>query len=61
MSDDDRRPEVLCGIAALLKMLGKIGDTEGGGDKTVAHLLCDNELALRELAKFAIDAVAENI
>lgn len=46
------------GIGALCHMLNQIGNSDGGGDKTVAKLLCDNELDLRCLVRFALKSAA---
>ena len=53
-------PHVLLhGAAALMEMLDIIG-TEGKSDKDVAKILCDNEIALAELARFVTKTVGDD-
>lgn len=53
--DHDMRPEVLRGIAVLLQMLSVHGWT----DADLSALLSEHRNELRNLAKYALDAVAE--
>ena len=49
----------LRGAAALLLMLDCIGESDGDGDHSIAKLLVENELPLRDLLEFAAQELAE--
>ncbi len=53
----DNVPSAVRGAAALMEMLDCIGSADGG-DKTVAKILVDNEIPLRDLAKYALEQIA---
>lgn len=54
------RAETLKGLSALQSALDLIGntDTAGQGDKLVAKIVVENELALRDLIRFACTKLA---
>ena len=51
-------PEVHLGIAALMDALDVIGDTDRD-DHSMAKIVCENELCLRELLLYAAQRLAE--
>ncbi|HWY14391.1 MAG TPA: hypothetical protein VNX86_04535 [Rhizomicrobium sp.] len=55
----NERSQAMRGAAAVSAMIDLIGTTEeDGGEHAVAKILVDEELALRELVKFALMMLA---
>jgi hypothetical protein len=50
------------GAAAVQEAIDRIGASdEGGGDHDIAEIIVKNELALRDLVRFALDAAAAEL
>lgn len=47
------------GVAALAEAVDMIG-AESGDDHKLAHVICDNELPLRELIRYALKSLGED-
>lgn len=58
----DNIPRTIKGVAALAEALDCIGATQPNGDNAnddlLAKIIVDNELALRELVRFSLNALA---
>lgn len=58
--DDNIKPSVMRGVAALMDALDIIGQ-EGKCDKSMAEIICDHEIDLRNLMKWTVEALSEEI
>lgn len=61
----DSIPKAIKGVGALAEALDCIGGQQPSGDNKTDHdlakVIVDNELDLRELVKFALDALAGSV
>jgi hypothetical protein len=55
--------KVVKGAGALLQALDTIGaaSEDDDGDRLMAKIICDNELDLRELVRYALDSITEEL
>jgi hypothetical protein len=63
MANSEDVAKTVKGAGALLLALDVIGtdDEEVGGDRRVAKIICDHELELRELVRYALNSVTDNL
>lgn len=57
----DNHPNTIKGAGALQEALDLIGYTEPDGDKRLAKIIVDNELALRDLIRYALNSLSNDL
>ena len=57
----DNYSNTIKGAGALQEALDLIGDTDPDGDKRLSKIIVDNELALRDLIRFALNSISNDI